>query len=215
MYYSPLLIKNDDTNVLFWSDTHFGHKCERWDVPLWRQRGFNSVDEHDQILIERWNSKAQEDTIGFFLGDFIFGPDTIRRFEEIVNNMKFKTLHMMPGNHCSGWKQHLEKNASTHGVWNISDSKRLIFIPNYLEAVVNKQPIVMSHYPIVSFNGQTKGSWMIHGHCHGKLYQSPTAQFIYQAKVLDVGIENSPHPKTFGDIKKYFADKENVSFESP
>lgn len=213
MYYSPLLVKCDDEKVLFWSDTHFGHLCERWDVPLWRMRGFSSVDEHDQTLIERWNSVACDESIAFFLGDFIFGPNTIQRFEKIVNELKFKTLHMMPGNHCSGWKQHFENNASTHGAWNLSDSKRIIFVPNYIEAVVNKQPIVMSHYPLASFNGQAKGAWMVHGHCHGKLYHSTTMQNLYKAKIIDVGVENSPSPITFGGLKTFFKDREAVSFD--
>lgn len=213
MYYSPILVKGEEDKIIFWSDTHFGHRCERWDVPLWKHRGFQSIEEHDTSLVERWNSVACNDTVAFFLGDFIFGPDTIKRFEQILGSIKFKTLYMMPGNHNSGWKQHLEKSASPHGVWNISPYKRVIFVPNYLEAVVNKQPIVLSHYPIVSFNGQARNSWMIHGHCHGKLYQSAAAKFIYTAKVIDVGVENSPYPKTFHELKDYFVNRQVVSFD--
>jgi calcineurin-like phosphoesterase family protein len=179
---------------------------------VWRSRGFTSVGEHDAELNERWNKKISSSSIVFHLGDFVFGSDTIDRFKTLCNILNFDTLYIMPGNHCSGWKQVFE--AQKQNIWNIDRNKRVIFIPNYLEAVINGQPIVLSHYPLVSFNGQARGSWMLHGHCHAKLYLSEIAPLLYKCRVMDLGVENCSYPKSFMEIKGLMQDKVPFTFDS-
>lgn len=210
LFYKPLKVEHDPNNILFWSDTHFGHRCESWELPLWKARGFSSFEEHDEALIQRWNERANQQTIFFHLGDFIFGYDSIQRMKDILNRVFFDTLYIMPGNHCSGWKQHFEQQHSN--IWHINN-KKVIFLPNYVETYINKQPIVLSHFPIVSFNGQGKGSWMLHGHCHGNLKRNPIGEFLYKAKILEVCIETSPFPSTFKSVESHMLEKENVTFD--
>ena len=214
LFYRPLRIENSDQNILFWSDTHFGHRCERWDLPLWKRRGFESVEEHDEKLIERWNNKADENSIFFHLGDFIFGRDAETRFEEIIKRLNFKELYIMPGNHCSGWKQCFEKQ---HGnVWYIKENKKVVFVPNYLEAYVNEQPFVMSHFPILSFNKQHSSSGSsIHlfGHTHNNIRSSEVGPIFYKAKVWEVSIENTPHPLLFREVMDMFKDRPPITFD--
>lgn len=212
LFYRPLKITASEPDVCFWSDTHFNHRCERWEIPLWKARGFNSVEEHNDVLIQRWNKKANNNSVFFHLGDFIFGYDSVHHFKQIISQVKFKDLYVMPGNHNSGWKQVFEEQRGN--VWKISDTKRVIFVPNYLEAFVNGQPIAMSHYPLASFNGQAKGAWMIHGHCHSNLYKSEIGPLLYRSKIIDVGIENSPEPITFKELKSFFKDRETITYDS-
>lgn len=211
LFYSPIKVTHDIEEILFWSDCHFGHKCEKWPVPLWQARGFSSVEDHDEQLIERWNSVSTPNSVFFHLGDFIFGTDTIERFKRHVQSLKFKTLYMMPGNHCSGWKQVFEEQR--HNLWDLRDGRRVIFIPNYVEVVANKQPIVLSHYPLVSFNGQGIGSWMLHGHCHGNLHDTEVGNLLYKAKVKDIGVECTTQPITMAQIKQEFDRKDALNFE--
>lgn len=211
LFYSPLKISSAEDDLFFWSDAHFGHRCENWEVPLWKIRGFSSVEEHDLQLIDRWNSKATASSIFFHLGDFIFGPNTIPRFRELCSILNFDTLYMMPGNHCSGWKQFFE--SQKQNIWNIAANKRVIFIPNYLEALINGFPVVMSHYPLASFNGQARGSWMLHGHCHGKLYTSEIGNSLYKCKIMDLGVEASPYPKSLKEVKDLMEAKTTFSFD--
>ena len=212
LYYRPLKLSGEDHEICFWSDTHFGHKCSSWLNPLWQARGFSSIEKHDQTLIQRWNQTATLNSTFFHLGDFIFGFDTVERFKSLLKQLNFQTLYIMPGNHCSGWKQTFEEQQKT--TWQIQENKKVVFIPNYLEIIANGQPIVLSHYPIVSFNGQSKGSWILHGHCHGNLYKSEIGPLLYKTKIKDIGVENSPHPQTLQEIRRHFSKyKENLTYD--
>lgn len=211
LFYQPLKIVAKDYEICFWSDTHFNHKCEHWEIPLWKARGFNSVEEHNEGLIKRWNEKSNQKTTFFHLGDFIFGYDSIVHFKNIIRRLSFKDLYIMPGNHCSGWKQVFEEQKSN--VWNVDEGKRVIFIPNYLEAYINGQPVVMSHYPILSFNSQSKNGICIYGHVHGNLIKNEIGKLYAKARTLEVTIENSPSPMTFGEVRSFFKGREPVSFD--
>jgi len=211
LFHRPLKITNDENKILFWSDTHFGHKCEHWSDPLWKMRGFNSIEEHDYALIQRWNERSTDQTIFFHLGDFIFGFNSFTRIETILNQVCFEQLYIMPGNHCSGWKQHFESRPGN--VWELKPRKKVYFIPNYIETYINEQPIVLSHFPIVSWNGQGKGSWMLHGHCHNNLSTSPIGPLLYKTRILDIGIESSSFPLSFKEIKKTLDKKPILTYD--
>ena len=211
LFYQALRITSKDSDVYFWSDTHFNHKCPHWEVPLWKARGFNSVEEHNEGLILRWNDTCNENSTFFHLGDFIFGYDSIQNFKEIIRRVRFKELYIMPGNHFSGWKQVFEEQRNN--VWNVDGIKRVIFVPNYLETCINGQPIVMSHYPILSFNGQSKNSFCIYGHVHGNLIKNEIGKLYSKAKTYEVTVENSPSPISLKTIKEYFRDREAVTFD--
>lgn len=211
LFYRPLKITKDENKILFWSDTHFGHKCEHWSKPLWKMRGFSSIEEHDHTLIQRWNERSSYQAIFFHLGDFIFGFDSFKRMEAILNQVQFEQLYIMPGNHCSGWKQHFESKPAN--VWELEPHKKVYFIPNYVESYINGQPIVLSHFPIVSWNGQGKGSWMLHGHCHNNLINSDIGPLLYKTKIMDIGVENYKHPLSFKDVKSIFLNKATITYD--
>jgi calcineurin-like phosphoesterase family protein len=208
LFYKPLIIRH--TNVLFWSDTHFGHACEHWPVPLWQNRGFTSVQEHDETLISRWNEKVTNESIVFHLGDFMFGMDGEKRFVDTIRRLNFKTLYVMPGNHNTGWRHNAAN--TTDGTVDI-DGKLVVFTPNYLEAIVQNQSIAMSHYALCSWNGQGKGSWMLHGHSHGSLHRG-TMKHLYEARTRDLGVECYSSPATFDELNKEFSqDKTPITFD--
>lgn len=58
------------------SDTHFGHVKDF----LWRPRGFSSVEEMNEGIIERWNLIVEPDDDVYLLGDVIMGDISIKRF---------------------------------------------------------------------------------------------------------------------------------------
>jgi calcineurin-like phosphoesterase family protein len=210
-FYKPLKVNEKEENILVWGCLHYGHDPTSWEVPLWKMRGYDSVISHNIGIKRNWESKANHNTVGFLLGDTIFGMNAEYRLKALFEELSFKALYVMPGNHQAGWKQLFE--ASEDGVLHLNSEKKVFFVPNYLECVINGQSVVMSHYPVASWNGQSKGSIMIHSHCHGNLYHSEVGKSLYKAKIIDVGVEKCPAPLNFREVRKIFNDRENVSFD--
>ena len=200
LFYKPVKITSTDHDVLFWGCLHYGHD-PKWDNPIWKTRGYNSSFEHDEGLIQNWNSKSNKNTIGFLLGDTIFGHNADERLLKLFNRLNFKELYILPGNHQAGYKQILD--SLYENVLNVDGHEKLIhFVPNYLETIVNGQAIVMCHYPILSFNGMAKGAYHLYAHVHGNLGRSELGR-LYQNTGLtyEVSVENCPSPITFGELR--------------
>ena len=211
LFYKPIKVVCEDRDASFWSDTHFNHACLHWPIPLWKTRGFSSIEEHNEGLIKRWNSVCTDQTTFFHLGDFIFGVDSKVHFKSIINRLNFKIMYIMSGNHTSGWKHVFEEQKSN--VWDVSPTKRVVFVPNYIEAFINGQMLVMSHYPILSFNGQSKNSICLYGHVHGNLSKNPIGELYSQARAYEVTVENSPLPINLKELKNMFKNKPPAVFD--
>jgi len=211
--YKPLKILNEDTNILFWGCTHINHN-PRWDNPIWKQRGYNSADNHKDGVIKNWNQKANEETDGVLLGDVMFGGGGADEFFNILNRLRFKNLYIQAGNHFAGFHQALELT-DENGDYNFNENKKVIFLSNYFEAFVNGQPIAFSHYPILSYNGQAKGAFHLFSHVHGNLGKSKIGKAYLDSgvKAYEVSVEKNPSPINFSELKKIMRDRENVSFD--
>lgn len=70
------------------ADTHFGHN------KIALARGFNSVEEHDQALIDRWNSIVRKKDSVWHLGDVAFSSSKLALLARL-NGTKF----LVAGNH--------------------------------------------------------------------------------------------------------------------
>lgn len=210
LFYKQLKINAPDNNIFFWSDTHWHQACEKWKVPIWKMRGFETQEEHDTGLKNRWNTVANNDSIFFHLGDIIFGYNAEERLLAIFDELKFKELYLMFGNHHAGTKQIFNK--LENNVLELS-GKKVIFCPNYLEAIINKQIVVMSHYPMISVNHVKDGAIHCHGHCHGNLYGSPIEALFYAGKTIDVGVENCKSPISYKELKFIMDAKPVVAYD--
>ena len=156
LFYQPVKVDAKNYEILFWGCLHYGHD-PKWDIPIWKRRGFNSSAEHDEAIVNNWNSKATDKTTGFLLGDIMFGYGGEEKFKSLMNRLNFRRVFVMSGNHTAGWKQTFESvHDNTYYVYGKRAGeirgieKEVIFVPNYLEAYVNGQPIVLSHYAIAS-----------------------------------------------------------------
>lgn len=79
-------------NVWFIADTHFGHK----NIIQYCNRPFETVEEMNEELIKRWNSKVKKEDKIYMLGDFALGG--IARVEELLSKLNgYKILIL--GNH--------------------------------------------------------------------------------------------------------------------
>ena len=132
----------------FISDLHFGHKnCLAFD-----NRPFNTIEEHDEYLINAWNEAVGIDDDVYILGDISWHNNsrTIEIFKQL-NGRK----HLIKGNHDGG----LLKNATLRSLFvEITDYKEL--------DISNGKSIVLSHYPIPCFKNHFYGWYHLYGHVH-------------------------------------------------
>ena len=136
------------------ADCHFFHEKlnERMD-----KRGFASVEEMNQYMIDKWNAKVRRNDEVVILGDLSWGK--VEETQELLSKLK-GTLYMIRGNH-----DHFLDNPKF-------DKSRFVWIKDYAEIHDNRRKIVMCHYPIMCYNGQyrldRKGNpktYMLYGPC--------------------------------------------------
>lgn len=177
----------------FISDTHFSHYniidfCNR-PVPFnWKLMSREEVKEkHDDWLIDRWNERVDGLDDVYHLGDFAFaGSDALKRIFDRLNG----NIHWIRGNHDYKAVKQIGHRAAWvkdyyHKSFEVWDPKREIFY---------KQPIIMCHYPIASWDGMSHGSWHLHGHCHGSLRDDGTRR-------LDMGVDpNNYYPVSLEEV---------------
>ena len=212
LFYKSVKINSTDHDVLFWGCMHYGHD-PKWDVPIWKTRGYDSSMQHDEGLIYNWNKKAGASTIGFLLGDTIFGHNADERLISLFTRLDFKELYVLPGNHQAGYKQLIERVQDNILLPTASEYKQVHFVPNYLEAVVNGQTIIMNHYAQATWNGQHKGAWHLHSHSHGNLYKSELGKLLYKSKTMDVGVEVCSEPISFAELRAKFRGYDQITFD--
>lgn len=164
----------------FTSDTHYGHH----NVIRYSNRPFNNAEEMDEAMIKGWNSKVSPSDTVYHLGDFFFcGED---RAVSILNRLNGKKILIM-GNHDKQVKR------------SERIREKLTKVCDYLELHINKQKIVMSHYPMITWNASHYGSWMLHGHSHHSM------RYPFVGRILDVGVDGEGYnfsPISFQDIKQ-------------
>jgi calcineurin-like phosphoesterase family protein len=135
--------------TFFISDTHFGHSNILKFSP--KQRAFDTIAEHDEYIIQKWNETVKKSDRVFHLGDFAFGQEAVRLAKRLNG---IKTL--VAGNH----------DTYSTGA--------------YLEAGFHKvtgncyfDNCVLSHIPI--HPGQLKHNkrlkYNLHGHMHQRKVQ--------------------------------------------
>lgn len=167
---------NLNTDKLFFtSDTHFGHK----NIIEYCNRPFKDQDEMDERLIANWNSVVPPDGTVFHLGDVSF-----RKLDHTLAILYRLNgaIHLIRGNHDRQFKATKRFDRFTE-------------IVPYKEISVEGEALVLSHFPIHSWNQQGHGAWHLHGHSHGSLRSV--------GKRLDVGVDCFNYtPVSFQQLKE-------------
>ena len=184
-------------DTFFTSDTHWYHK----NIIRFCNRPAVDVEEMNEILIQRWNERIKPQDHVYHLGDFAFCNKT-KRLEIIreLNGIK----HLIRGNHdpdSNSWW------TDAGFVW-----VRDYYVLRYHDQYENEegelqqyhQPIVLCHFPILSWENMHHGSWHLHGHCHGSL---PATRMMR----MDVGVDtNNLYPYSYEEIKKIMVMRQVV-----
>lgn len=167
-------------NIFFTSDYHIGHN----NVIRFDNRPFENLHEMHEVMIEKWNSVVNDDSIIFYLGDYIYKGDvaTAKWFSSQIKGR----VHFLMGNH-DRYKNitSLKRFEKIYGD-DTTLGGATIQVRDQ-DCKDGWQSIVMCHYPILSWNKQHHSSWHIHGHCHQNLYNNPNMKWFYDNKVIDAG----------------------------
>lgn len=149
-------------------DHHFRH----FNIIKYCNRPFESIEEHDQTLIDAWNKCVMDGDTVYYLGDFTLG--NVQAVREIVPFLKGKIRLLTNEWHHDGrWLSD----------WD--DIYPAIYFEEALIVLDDKKkfpvPIVLCHYPFEVWDRKHYGAIHFHGHSHGELHR------IHNR--LDVGVD--------------------------
>lgn len=129
------------------SDTHFGHhKILQFEKEF---RPFASIEEHDDVLVDRWNSVVRKKDTVWHLGDVLFGAHSFRHLARL-NGIK----RLVAGNHdVYGTARYLEHFTHVFGAAKVRG------------CILTHIPVHESQFYRFKHN--------IHGHLHSKKLDDP------------------------------------------
>ena len=136
------------SNIYFTSDLHLGHDKDY----IYKKRGFNSIKEMNEVIIEKINDEVLFEDEIWILGDLIMGENETNI--KLIDKIKgYK--HIIIGNHDTLRRKELYKTLSrteVHGYADIIKYRKRVFY--------------LSHYPVILNNGFNKKFYCLHGHTH-------------------------------------------------
>lgn len=169
------------TDVYFTSDHHFGHE----NIIKFSNRPFNTVEEMDQELIKRWNSKIGKNDKVYHLGDL--GLCKADRMKAILEQLNGK-IYLIKGNHEGAAMSNTNRFEWTKDYFelNVADE----------EAPNGKQKIILLHYAMRVWRSSFRGTWHLYGHSHGSLQDDETMN------AFDVGVDcHDFYPLSYAEVK--------------
>ena len=152
--------------IFFTSDTHFGHNKEF----LYGSRGFNSVEEHAEEIIKRWNSVVKAHDVVYFLGDMTLSTEYEEKALEWVKRLNGE-IYWIAGNHDTN--NRIDKF--------LVECDNIAEFRGFAERMkLDKKSLLLSHYPTITANrldsdepGLKNVVYNLHGHTHQKTNFSP------------------------------------------
>lgn len=199
------LKQTENCKVWLSSDWHYNHNPP-WNNPIWKQRGYNSVDEMNHSIIKSINATVRYSDILIYMGDMVLNCQE-NQFENFLSQINCQQIYVLFGNHNSCvWSIYEREVHNQFGLKDVEiypfKYRNLIYVGNYLEFSVDGHFCCASHYPIWSFNGQHKGCYHFFGHIHS----TPTIKTNLTGRKMDVGFDYWKQPISFNDAR-IFLDK--------
>lgn len=206
----------EDRNKHFWtSDFHIFHD-PNWDVPIWKMRGYSSMQDAAESILEKVNSRVKENDILWYLGDgFLNAHDD--QCIEWLNKLRCRNVKYLFGNHESVPYRLYKKEVQIQYEFDNIEiypirMRNLEFVGNHVEIRIGKKNIVMNHFPIHSWNGMSgRSSWMLSGHQHNAdPTRNPDSPIN---RCLDVGWDWKKDVWSFSEIEDIMSTKTFVSYD--
>lgn len=179
-------------DIWFTSDLHFGHDRDF----VWKARGFENVEQMNEAIIERFNSKVKPEDTVYILGDLMLGDKTVgEKYLRRLNGKKFIIL----GNHDTNPRIEIYKD--------IAEEVCYAKVIKY-----KKRNIYLSHYQTLTGNlDDTPGHCTLnfHGHTHQTENFTGDYNFMYH-----VGVDSHDcYPVHIDDILESLKERRGKSIE--
>lgn len=168
--------------TFFTADTHFNHE----DILKYTNRNFNTIEDMNDYIIEKWNEKVKRGDRIFILGDFAFSKHG--KFINALNGKK----HLIIGNH-DDMSQDILRNFTS--------------VQNYKEFWFEKKYyFILNHYCLRTWSESVNGSINLFGHSHGRLKTFNLS--------FDMGIDcNNYEPFHSTDVIKMIEKRKKQMFD--
>lgn len=157
--------------IYYTSDLHFGQKS-LLATGKWKERPFETLEEMHAAQIKRWNDKVTNGDDVYIAGD-VGARGYHNMFPELLAQLKGRK-HLVLGNHDD--------------VSDLRVRQQFVEIVNYKELTDcskgekgkgnEARKVVVSHYPILMWNGQHKGVILLYGHLHNTVDEKLFQQFL-------------------------------------
>lgn len=166
------------------SDLHFGHDREF----VYGPRGFKNIAEHDEAIIERWNSIVQPEDEVYILGDLMLGDnkhgiECLSRLNGVKNFIR--------GNHDTDKRLPLYMDEQTANIAYCGDATTLKYRGYHF---------YLSHYPTYTGNLEKESlkqmTLNLYGHTHQQTNFFEDRPYMYH-----VGVDSHDcYPVALDDI---------------
>lgn len=181
------------SNIWTVSDHHFNHDKDF----IWMARGFSSVEEMNEILIERYNSKVKDEDTVYILGDCIMG-----QLEEGI-----KYLKRLKGKKYLAFGNHdIDNKIKEFAKENIFEDIQMGY-----RLKIKKRNIIATHYPTLVTNFKENRVINLFGHTH------QTRRFYYDENdninlnMYNVGVDcHCGFPVNLEDILKQIREEKEL-----
>ena len=194
--------------IWFTSDTHYGHKNICRGSSSWKDksgcRDFDTLEDmNKELAFQIWDNLKDGDVL-YHLGDWSFGgKDNIWIFRDLIE--ADIEIHLILGNH----DPHIRDNNTYTRPYDKNQRPALLknlfaSVQNYKELTLSsaegdRYNFVLCHYPMRVWNNCSKGTIMLHGHCHGNLGAYVDVDGTKPYKSMDVGVD--PMFELFGQYR--------------
>ena len=176
-----MITKFTGEGLFFTSDTHWCHE----NILKFCKRPFSSIEEHDKVLIDNWNSVIGPDDTVFHLGDFCFGG--FPKWKEIREQLNGHII-LIVGNH--------DRKNLTAGAQALFD-----YVTYQMQITVDGRTVYLNHFPFLCFAhsdpklySDNNLAFSMYGHVHSgpnsNSDDNGRLQYLYPTQ-YDVGVDNN------------------------
>jgi calcineurin-like phosphoesterase family protein len=160
--------------VRFIADLHLGH------INMALHRGFSTVEEHDEYVIEKYNSVVYKRDVTYILGDVTMEKSAPYELLNRLNGIK----HVVLGNHDRR-----------------QDVKKLLEYVESVAGMIQYKGVMLTYCPIHPMELDYRFNKNIHGHIHSKQVMLMDPYYTPDERYICVSCERVDYtPKTLEEL---------------